>query len=313
MSNYPAAYAVDRTPGTHPIRQELANLDEAGSLYGAIIYQKAPIVMRQLEKILGPDKLQAGLGVYLKTFQFGNATWLDLIKILDERTEIDLSEWSHTWVEAAGRPSIRTEIQGERIAFIQSDPQQGRSLRWTQQMDVLLATAGATASVPLELKGERAELKTPAGLSRPELVLPTGGGLAYGDFTLDGASRAFLLRQLPELKDPVSRGAAGHIVGRDVGSTGAAVRFCGFHEGSAARRHGTNVQLVGVMPPCVLGFLSTRNGAISCHVRANIANGLDRAASSSMKPLLLGVPIHGNDTRGIAFLERIWRRQEIQG
>ena len=33
---------------------------------------------------LGPDKLQDGLRVYLKEFQFGNATWLDLIKILDE-------------------------------------------------------------------------------------------------------------------------------------------------------------------------------------------------------------------------------------
>jgi aminopeptidase N len=52
---YPAAYDVDRTEGANPIRQELANLNEAGSLYGAIIYQKAPIVMRQLELLLGAD------------------------------------------------------------------------------------------------------------------------------------------------------------------------------------------------------------------------------------------------------------------
>src|SRR5918911_4363997 len=53
VSNYPAAYAVDRTAGTHPIRQELANLNDAGSLYGNIIYDKAPVVMRQLEMIVG--------------------------------------------------------------------------------------------------------------------------------------------------------------------------------------------------------------------------------------------------------------------
>src|SRR5215471_15464744 len=70
VSYYPPAYAVDRTAGTHPIRQELANLDEAGSLYGNIIYDKAPIVMRQLERILGADKLKEGLRVYLKQFQF---------------------------------------------------------------------------------------------------------------------------------------------------------------------------------------------------------------------------------------------------
>ena len=50
LAYYPAAYDVDRTAGTNEIRQPLANLDDAGSLYGAIIYQKAPIVMRQLEK-----------------------------------------------------------------------------------------------------------------------------------------------------------------------------------------------------------------------------------------------------------------------
>src|SRR5881296_1773605 len=104
LSHYPAAYAVDRTAGTNPIRQVLANLNEAGSMYGAIIYQKAPIVMRQLERILGPDRFQEGLRAYLKQFEFGNATWLDLVKLLDERTDIDLAEWSRAWVEEAGRP-----------------------------------------------------------------------------------------------------------------------------------------------------------------------------------------------------------------
>ena len=48
---YPSAYDVDRTAGTNEIRQPLENLNEAGTLYGAIIYQKAPIVMRQLETL----------------------------------------------------------------------------------------------------------------------------------------------------------------------------------------------------------------------------------------------------------------------
>src|SRR5439155_23797385 len=60
LSNYPAAYEIDRTQGANPIRQQLANLNDAGSLYGAIIYQKAPIVMRQLEMILGADAFRDG-------------------------------------------------------------------------------------------------------------------------------------------------------------------------------------------------------------------------------------------------------------
>jgi len=68
LSNYPAAYQVDRTAGTNAIRQPLANLDEAGQLYGAIIYQKAPVVMRQLELIVGEGALREGLREYLSTY-----------------------------------------------------------------------------------------------------------------------------------------------------------------------------------------------------------------------------------------------------
>ena len=58
-------------PGTNEIRQPLANLDDAGSLYGAIIYQKAPIVMRQLEALVGDGDFRDGLREYLKTYAFG--------------------------------------------------------------------------------------------------------------------------------------------------------------------------------------------------------------------------------------------------
>src|SRR5688572_14081643 len=212
VSHYPFAYEVDRTEGTHPIRQELANLNEAGSLYGAIIYQKAPIVMRQLERLLGADTLRDGLREYLKQFEFGNATWLDLIKVLDERTDRDLAAWSRVWVEEAGRPQVRTEWEtnpeGRRqIAFVQRDPKVGRSLLWTEQMEVLLGTPADSRALPLELKNERTEV--PDALAPPtvDFVLPTGGGLAYGRFMLDDRSRSFLLAHVERLDDAVARGS----------------------------------------------------------------------------------------------------------
>ena len=52
LSRYPAAYAVDRTRGTNPVIQQLGNMKDAGSLYGGIIYNKAPLVMRQLEQLV---------------------------------------------------------------------------------------------------------------------------------------------------------------------------------------------------------------------------------------------------------------------
>ena len=106
LAHYPGAYDVDRTAGSNPIRQPLANLAEAGALYGPIIYQKAPVVMRQLELSLGPDNFRDGLREYLQRHAFGNATWSDLIAILHNRASEDLARWSRTWVEGRGRPSI---------------------------------------------------------------------------------------------------------------------------------------------------------------------------------------------------------------
>ncbi|MDH3909051.1 MAG: M1 family aminopeptidase, partial [Gammaproteobacteria bacterium] len=38
VRHYPSAYSVDRTAGANAIRQDLENLNEAGQMYGAIIY-----------------------------------------------------------------------------------------------------------------------------------------------------------------------------------------------------------------------------------------------------------------------------------
>ncbi len=91
IAHFPAAYDVDRTEGPNPIGQPLANLQEAGTLYGGIIYHKAPIMMRQLERLMGKDALRNGLREYLKKYAYSNASWPDLIAILDTYTPADLT------------------------------------------------------------------------------------------------------------------------------------------------------------------------------------------------------------------------------
>src|SRR5262249_43829620 len=111
LAHYPPAYEVDRTAGANAIRQPLANLNEAGSLYGAIIYDKAPVVMRQLEMIVGATPFRDGLREYLNTYSFANATWRDLVRVLDARTPENLAAWSRAWVERRGRPEFTTILR----------------------------------------------------------------------------------------------------------------------------------------------------------------------------------------------------------
>ncbi len=168
-AHYPAAYEVDRTAGTNAIRQPLDNLSEAGSLYGAIIYQKAPIVMRHLEQVLGVESFRDGLREYLKAHAFGNATWSDLIAVLDARTPTDLAAWSQVWVDSPGRPTIavQLDVHGGRIsrlAFAQADGR-GRDLVWPQQLRVVVDQPDGPRTVTVALNGDRASAAEVIGLA----------------------------------------------------------------------------------------------------------------------------------------------------
>jgi aminopeptidase N len=215
LSHYPAAYEVDRTPGANPIRQVLENLNEAGSMYGAIIYQKAPIVMRHLEALLGNDNFRDGLREYLKAHAFGNATWADLIDVLDRRTPMDLQAWSRVWVEQPGRPAIRTILDIKngvvtRLAFRQEDPWK-RSVVWPQQLRVAIGGSnpgGHHQELIVEMTGAEVEIPKAVGLPAPRYVLPNAAGWAYGDFALDKATLEYLMANLPEINDPLTRGSA---------------------------------------------------------------------------------------------------------
>jgi aminopeptidase N len=214
LTHYPAAYEVDRTRGTNAIRQELDNLSEAGSLYGAIIYQKAPVVMRHLENLMGEVPFRDGLREYLGKYSFANATWADLIDILDRRTPADLAAWSHVWVEERGRPTVRTNVTTrdgriESLSFSQTDAMFKRLIVWPQQLRVTLGYEKRIEQVLVSSDAGSAVVAREAiGKPEPLYVLPNGQGWAYGRFVLDDKSRAYLLRSLPDIGDPLTRGGA---------------------------------------------------------------------------------------------------------
>jgi len=212
LDHYPGAYAEDRTAGAEPVRQPLANLADAGSLYTAIIYLKAPVVMRHLEALLGEESFRDGLREYLRDHAFGNATWDDLIRVLAPRAPIDLAAWSAAWIDAPGRPTVRTELQAAngrvtRLAFRQKD-ERGRGLVWDQRLKVAIGSTAQPKTVDVLLAGPVTEVEDVRGRAAPAVVLPSAGGWGYGDFVLDRASTENLLRALPRIDDPLTRGSA---------------------------------------------------------------------------------------------------------
>ena len=110
-THYIPALETDRTEGTHPIQQPLDNLNQAGLLYGNIVYHKAPIMMRKLEERMGEDGLRDGLKLYLRTFKYGSSSWNELISILDSiKPSADIKKFDREWVKSKGVKTIEWNL-----------------------------------------------------------------------------------------------------------------------------------------------------------------------------------------------------------
>lgn len=168
------AYDEDRTDGSNAIKQRLDNLSDAGLVYGNIVYDKAPVVMRMLADRMGPDAFRTGLQEYLSTYLYSNADWNDLIAILDAHTEEDLAGWSRSWVSEKGMPVYSADAGGT----VHGQDPWGRGLDWPQEVDV--TRVGDATLLNLSGKG-------------------------YGFFVHDSLSLNYLMAHIGEYGKPLER------------------------------------------------------------------------------------------------------------
>lgn len=179
LDYFPSAYSEDRTPGSNPIKQSLDNLNNAGLVYGNIIYNKSPIVLNMLIRKIGEEVFRKGIHEYLTTYAYDNATWDNLIQILDGHTDEDLKGWIYVWVNEKGMPTIQTSIEHDSAVFIQSDSWK-RGLTWPQDISFI---------------------------QTPEVIIPNTDGSAYGFFMLNESEAEQFTFYLDTCTNEVVRGS----------------------------------------------------------------------------------------------------------
>ncbi len=208
MTHYPSAYSEDRTQGTNAIRQYLGNLKNAGSLYGRIIYNKAPIMMRQLENILGKDAFKEGIQEYIKTYANTNADWNELVSILDKKSPKDIKKWSEVWVNSFGRPIVTDDIKyenGKVVSFkIHQKSEDDTDKLWTQSFKIGFVYDDEIKTFNVIISDKEFDLKEAVGLKKPTQVIYNYDGFGYGVFPVD----INLISQIQNLKDELARGYA---------------------------------------------------------------------------------------------------------
>ena len=114
LSNYPSAYRwIARRARTRSAsRWRISTKPASCTARSSIRRRRSSCGSWRL--IVGETAFRDGLREYLKQHAFGNATWTDLIRILDTRTPENLAAWSRAWVEERGRPAFTTAIEATR-------------------------------------------------------------------------------------------------------------------------------------------------------------------------------------------------------
>ena len=197
-----AAMSEDRTEGSTSIRQPLDNLSNAGLIYGQTIYNKAPVVMGKLVEIMGEERFREGIQEYLTTYAYSNATWDDLIAILDKRCDEDLATFSDVWVNRRGMPHISLKLNEGKLHISECDAL-GRGLHWPQSFSVDVVAGNTVTRHEVVMRGEEITLE----VGDAEYVIPNSDGRGYGLFILDDNNRNTLLNSYTTISDEVARQA----------------------------------------------------------------------------------------------------------
>ena len=202
----PAAYAIDVTKGTTPIYQEIPNLKDAKSAYGAIVYSKAPGILKQLAYVLEPTPFRDALRLYLKEHLYGNAEWNDLVRAFERVSGRKLDTWADMWIRHRGMPQIDVSwsCTGDRLSsfsLTQHDVIDEGSI-WPVATQVLLSySEGNSIRLRAELNRPRSDLRQAIGKPCPQYVFANDEDYAYGRFLLDSRSRDVVISQLGDIPD----------------------------------------------------------------------------------------------------------------
>jgi aminopeptidase N len=207
----PAAYGIDSTQGTTPIYQDIGNLKDAKSAYGAIVYSKAPGVLKQLAFVLGEDHFRDGLRLYLKEHAYANAEWSDLVGAFEKVSKKPLNEWANAYIKRRGMPQVE--------ATWSCDESTGLTTFALEQKDVL--QEGGTWPVATQVllryqtteSIEREEWSQPIahdmhaahGQGCPLWVFANDQDYAYGRFLLDERSRKAVMAGIGKIDDVFER------------------------------------------------------------------------------------------------------------
>ncbi|MDO5025748.1 MAG: aminopeptidase N [Trueperella sp.] len=199
----------DQYPTTHPIVADIPDLEAAEQAFDGITYAKGAAVLRQLVAWVGEEAFFTGASNYFANAPFSNAELADLLNVLAEASNRDLTAWSDAWLQTAGPSTISVERNDAGIKVWQSsvDHYTGSELVRPHRIEIgafnlVDGILQRHKSVPIDLY-QKAEISWAELGGEPDFILPNDGALTYAKLRFDELSLQNALAH--PLADPLAR------------------------------------------------------------------------------------------------------------
>ncbi len=100
------AYSLDSVASTHPVSQQVHNIEEANIAFDAITYSKGQMVIRMIEDYVGEEAFRAGVRSYIDEHAYGNTVMNDLWSAIDAASEAPVMDIAQDFTKQPGVPMI---------------------------------------------------------------------------------------------------------------------------------------------------------------------------------------------------------------
>ncbi|WP_052667555.1 aminopeptidase N [Nitriliruptor alkaliphilus] len=216
----------DQLPSTHPVADEMPDVESVHQNFDGITYAKGASVLRQLVAWVGQDEFLAGCRDYFERHAWGNTTLADFLGALERASGRDLGPWRDQWLLTTGVNQLAAELDVaadgtyRSVTVRQTSPRPNWSgvagtaehVERLRPHRVAIGLYRRTDAglvrderVELDVVGSTIEVKELTGAPAAEVVLVNDDDLTYAKVAIDAASTEVLTRELSSLVDPLAR------------------------------------------------------------------------------------------------------------
>jgi puromycin-sensitive aminopeptidase len=214
-----AAQRLDSLKSSHPVIVPIKHAEEVEQVFDAISYCKGSTVVNMVSAILGPQKFQEGLQLYMRRHAYGNTETIDLWTAWSEVSGYDVAQLMKVWTTVTGYPYLKVvseiwsedkvTITLEQNRFLSDGSVSDEDHVWSIPLLFASEDSVSSQSVIMDQKVQTFEVPVnkPAGDALPWIKINAGqkalARVAHSDVMISRLQSAIRRGQL----EPVDRAA----------------------------------------------------------------------------------------------------------